>query len=93
MKFEWDENKRQENIRRHGLDFVEAQKMFNYPMLVRLDTRYDYGEDRYIGIGMANGRVLVIVYTERDHGNTIRIISLRKALKYECKQYEKHLSN
>ena len=67
--------------------------MFNYPMLVHLDTRYDYGEDRYVGIGMANGRVLVVVYIERDHGNTIRIISLRKALKYERKQYEKYLSN
>ncbi len=67
--------------------------MFHYPMLIRLNTRYDYGENRYTGIGMANGRVLVVVYTERDYGNIIRIISLRKALRYERTQYEKHLSN
>jgi len=43
MRFEWDEQKNQTNIRKHGLDFVDAHKIFDSPMLVKLDTRYEYG--------------------------------------------------
>ncbi len=93
MDFEWDEQKNKENIRRRGLDFIEASEIFNHPMLIQLDTRYDYGEDRWIGIGMTHSRVLVIVFTERDGGETIHIISMRKALKHERKRYEESISN
>lgn len=92
MKFEWDEQKRQTNIRKHGLDFEDAKEVFYGPMLVKLDTRTDYGEDRWIGIGMTKNRVVVVVYLEYDH-ETIRIISLRKALNYEQKQYQQHIAN
>lgn len=61
-------------------------------MLVALDEREDYGEDRWIGIGLLNGRVVVVVYTEPDD-ETIRIISLRKALSHERKRYEQYLKN
>ena len=93
MKFEWDEEKNKTNIRKHGLDFADAPEIFDGPMLVRLDTRQDYGEDRWIGIGFLRNRVVVVVYVERDDGETIRIISLRKALKYERKQFEQELAN
>ena len=46
MDFEWDERKRLTNLDKHGLDFVEAEEMFEGPMLVALDTRSDCGEDR-----------------------------------------------
>ena len=46
MKFDWDENKRLENIAKHGIDFIDVPEMFDGPMLVNLDTRCDYGEDR-----------------------------------------------
>jgi len=88
MRFEWDEQKRKTNIRRHGFDFADAKQVFAGPMLVRLDMRQDYGEDRWIGIGITHGRVVVVVYTEQDNGETIRIISLRKALKHEHKRFE-----
>lgn len=88
MRFEWDEQKRKTNIRRHGFDFADAKQVFAGPMLIRLDIRQDYGEDRWIGIGITNGRVVVVVYTEQDNGETIRIISLRKALKHERKRFE-----
>jgi len=88
MRFEWDEQKRKTNIRRHGFDFADAKQVFAGPMLVRLDMRQDYGEDRWIGIGITHGRVVVVVYTEQDNGETIRIISLRKALKHERKRFE-----
>ncbi len=51
MNFEWDERKRELNIRKHGLDLADAPGMFALPMLNALDTRYDYGEDRWLGIG------------------------------------------
>ena len=88
MKFEWDEEKRKANIRKHGLDFVDATDFFNHPMLTRLDTRFDYGEDRWVGLGMILNHVIVIVFTERDNGETVRIISIRKALKNERRKYE-----
>ena len=56
-------------------------------MLTGLDERKDYGEDRWIGIGLLKGIVAVIVFTERGE-DTIRIISLRKALKHERIKYE-----
>jgi uncharacterized DUF497 family protein len=93
MQFEWDENKRHRNIRKHGLDFESAKEIFRNPLLTRLDTRLDYMEDRWVGIGMTRNRVVVVVYLEYDDNDTIRIISLRKALNYERKQYERYLSN
>ncbi len=57
-------------------------------MLVKLDDREDYGEDRWIGIGLLNLRVVVIVFTE-SHPDTIRVISLRKATSNEQNQYER----
>ena len=92
MKFEWDERKNEVNIDKHGFDFADAHRIFNLPMAVELDQRSDYGEDRWIGTGMLDGRVAIVTYTEPDR-NTVRIISLRKALLYERKNYEQYLKN
>jgi len=93
VKFKWDEQKNKANIRKHGLDFADASQVFDGLMLVRLDTRQDYDEERWITIGMTKGRVVVIVYTEQDKGETICIISMRKALKHERKRYQETLKN
>ncbi|MBD2145062.1 BrnT family toxin [Sphaerospermopsis sp. FACHB-1194] len=92
MKFEWDEHKNQSNITKHGFDFADAYRIFNLPMLVYIDERQDYGEERYIGIGLLDGRVIVVVYTEPDV-NIVRIISLRKAISHERKRYEQYIKN
>ena len=92
MNFEWDKEKNKENIRKRGLDFFDAREMFEAPMLTELDTREDYGEDRFIGIGFLKSYVAVVVYTEPDE-QTIRVISLRKALKDERQRFERELSN
>jgi uncharacterized DUF497 family protein len=94
MKFEWDEDKRQENIRRHGFDFYDAPAMFSAPMLVAPDDRCEYGEERWIGLGMVGGRFAVVVFTERggERKKTVRIISMRKALKHERESYEREIS-
>jgi uncharacterized DUF497 family protein len=52
MRFEWDGRKNQANIQKHGFDFADAWEIFESPMLVALDERADYGEDRWIGIGL-----------------------------------------
>ena len=84
---EWDEEKRRTNIEKHGLDFADASQIFDGPILARLDNREDYGEERWIGIGLFKGLIIVMVFVERDE-DTIRVISLRKALKHERVRYE-----
>ena len=93
MEFEWDETKRKENLRKHGLDFLDAPTLFNGPMLVQLDTREHYGEPRFIGLGILESVCVVVAFTERSDGEVIRIISLRKALSHERKAFEKTLKN
>ena len=92
MRFEWDEEKNAVNIRNHKIDFADVPPIFNRPMLVELDEREDYGEDRWIGIGILRNIVAVVVFTEPSQ-DTIRIISARKANKHERKRYEQALTN
>jgi len=92
VRFEWDEEKNRINLAKHGLDFADAWEIFLAPMLTALDTRQDYGEARWIGIGSLRGRVVVVVFTE-SRSDRIRIISLRKAVKRECVRYEKALKD
>lgn len=66
--------------------------MFASPMLNALDTRYDYGEDRWLGIGLLQGRIVVIVYTYPD-AETLRVVSLRKAVSHERKRFAEVLKN
>lgn len=92
MNFEWDQLKNEANIAKHHLDFADAPRIFRLPLRISLDERQDYGEDRWVGLGMLDGRFVVVVFTEPDE-DIIRIISLRKALPYERKLYEQYLKN
>ena len=92
MKFEWDERKNEVNIRNHGFDFADAHQIFDLPILAAVDTREPYGETRYIGVGFLKQRVVVVVFVEEDN-DTIRIISLRKALKHERERFGKFLQD
>jgi len=92
MIFEWDEAKNRANVRKHGFDFAEAEEMFHGPLLVRPDTREDYGEQRWIGIGMIRGRIAFVAFAEHPQ-DTIRIISLRKAHHEEREEYEKAIQD
>lgn len=77
MRYIWDETKRQTNLRKHGLDFSDAEQVFAGPMVLIEDSREDYGEQRMIGIGLLDCLVVLVVHVETDE--TIRIISMRKA--------------
>ena len=92
MQFTWYEAKRRANIVKHKADFADVSEMFQGPMLVRPDVRQDYGEDRQVGYGFIKDRVMVIIFTE-PYPDVIRVISLRKASKYEQEKFEKALRN
>lgn len=85
MDFEWDERKNRENIRRRGISFRQAVKIFQGDILEWEDTREDYGEIRMITIGRAERRLLRVIYTKR--GNSTRIISARKVDKNDRQKY------
>jgi uncharacterized DUF497 family protein len=87
MKYEWDENKRQRNIKQHEIDFLYVLPLFaNKKAISFEDNRYDYGEVRHILFGEIDERLFQVAYTLR--GSTIRVISARKANKRERRIYE-----
>src|SRR5216683_7994677 len=85
MAFEWDAAKNAANIAKHGIDFEDAIRIFDAPVLERADARRDYGEDRIIAFGVSDERELAVVYTRR--GDRCRMISARRAHGRERKAY------
>ncbi|MBI4356835.1 MAG: BrnT family toxin [Gammaproteobacteria bacterium] len=92
MRFEWNEIKRISNLDKHDMDFVDAAEMFEGPMLVRQDTRKTYGEERFIGFGFIQKRLMAVVYASRKP-DIIRIISLRKANKREQERFKNEIED
>ena len=91
MNFHWDERKNKENIRKHGFDFADAWEIFELPMLADIDDS-EVSERRVAGIGFLKQHIVVVVFVEGED-YTIRLISLRKALKHERKRFEEFLRN
>ena len=88
IDFEWDEHKRQNNLRKHGIDFADAVEVFYDDLACTMEDPDHHGEQRFILIGIdAFQRVLVVVYTQTD-AHTIRIISARAATAAERRHYE-----
>jgi uncharacterized DUF497 family protein len=58
-KFEWDEQKRLANARKHGIGFADAVSIFEGDIVVVLDDHFDYGQTRYIAFGLLQGNVIV----------------------------------
>jgi uncharacterized protein len=85
MEFEWDESKRIANLRKHGIDFLDVPAVFDGSIVTIEDNRFDYGEDRFVTFGLLQGRIVAVVHTESE--DCIRIISARKANKYEQATY------
>ena len=88
MEFEWDPDKAAENLKKHGVDFVEASTIFSDPLEVTIpDPAHSEGEARFLSLGLsATDRVLVVAYTERE--GRIRIIHARVAEPKERRAYE-----
>jgi uncharacterized DUF497 family protein len=91
LEFEWDQGKATANVHKHGVSFEEAITIFSDPNAITIaDAEHSDAEDRFVDIGLsANGRVLVVVHTER--GRRVRIISCRKATPAERSQYEQQV--
>ena len=73
MRFTRDPAKNAINVRRHGIAFQDAARIFDGPTVERTDDRYDYGEFRIYAIGLMNGIEVTVIYTdrERDEGHII----------------------
>lgn len=90
MEFEWDEDKNKQNIAKHGISFDLAKTIFDGFTVDSIDSRFVYGEERTISLGMIEQAVLlVVVHTDRN-GNC-RIISARRANRKEKQRYEREI--
>jgi uncharacterized protein len=84
--FEWDDAKAAANWRDHGVSFHHALKAFRDRFAIeRFDDREGYGEERINRLGICDGVILHVTYTER--GERIRIISARRANRHEQDDY------
>jgi uncharacterized DUF497 family protein len=86
----YDETKRKSNIKEHGLDFAGCEAIFSGPVVSWEDDRERYSEQRINTLGVLNGVVVHMTYTER--GGKLRVISLRKAEKHEIKFFTQRFS-
>jgi hypothetical protein len=86
LRFGWDKSKAKSNYAKHGVSFDLAKEVFRDPFAVEfLDDRQDYGEERFVIIGMVRGHLLCVAYAERNE--VIRIVSARRATKHEQEAY------
>jgi uncharacterized DUF497 family protein len=86
--FEWDAEKARQNLKKHGVSFIEAASIFDDANLIELfDEMHSETEKRHLAIGMSkNGRLLVVSYTPR--GENLSIINARTAGKRLEQSYE-----
>jgi len=89
MRFSWHEPKRQTTLQKRGLDFAQAEQLFAGPTFTFEDDRRDYGEQRWVTLGLLREKVVIIVHTESE--DEIRIISMREANKDEQRLFFSNL--
>ena len=83
--FTWHEDKRQLNLRKHGIDFADAEAIFRGITFTAEDEREAYGERRFLTLGLLEDQVVSVTHTEDDE--EIRIIFIRKATRHEARFY------
>lgn len=88
--FEWDPRKESRNVDKHHIDFTTASLIWDGPVYERPDNRRDYGEARTVAFGLAEDRVLAVVFTWRQEAR--RIISGRIANSRERRVYETEIA-
>lgn len=90
VEFEWDEEKRREILARRGVDLLYAALIFEGEVLTRLDNRRDYGEERWISLGLVDGEPFTVVHTGR--AGAIRLITAWKGGRNDVAIYEAGLA-
>lgn len=91
INFEWDSRKAASNLKKHGVSFDEAKSVFFDEFAIQYfdPNNSELEDDRFLLLGFSNNsRVLLVCHCERNSGDTIRIISARKATKRERKFYK-----
>jgi len=94
ISFTWDQNKAESNVKKHKISFEEAQAVFSDPNARMIfDPDHSNDEDRFILLGLSSVlRILVVSHCYREDDRSIRIISARKANKYEQNKYWSFIS-
>ena len=87
MEVEFDPAKDSKNIAKHGLSLQAAEHFDWETALEREDDRFNYGEVRFVALGLLGSRVHVLAFTNGSHDEAIRAISLRPAEKHEARFY------
>ncbi len=82
MRFVWSEAKRTTNLKDHGIDLVDAPRVFEGPTYTFEDDRFFYSEQRFVTLGLLAGIPVSIVHTENE--DEIRVISFRQATRREA---------
>jgi len=90
MRYTWTNEKNGKNIRRHGIAFEDAKRIFEGPTVERIDDRFDYGEIRVYAIGLVNGLEITVIYTDKNDDER-RIISAWRAEPHERRYYWKKI--
>ncbi|MFH0787624.1 MAG: BrnT family toxin [Pseudomonadota bacterium] len=91
MNLEWDERKRRSNLEKHGLDFLDVSAVFEAPHVAVPSVNYGGKEERFLAIGLFEGRNVTVVYTTRSEA--IRVISFRRARYEERQKYQELYGN
>ena len=90
MHIIWDPEKAKENRVKHGVSLPDAEPVLFDPHAITREDEHAEGEQRFVTVGLdALGRVLVVIYTYR--GETVRLISARKATRNEMRAYERRI--
>jgi uncharacterized protein len=87
VNVEFDPAKDQANRRKHGLSLQAAERFEWETALEREDDRFDYGEARFVALGLIDNRLYVLVFAEGTNDDTVRPIGLRPAEKHEARYY------
>ena len=90
MRYTWTQEKYRQNLRRHGIAFEDAQRIFEGLTVERVDDRFDYGEVRVYAVGLVNGIEITVIYTDIGEDER-RIISAWRAEPHERRYYWKKI--
>ena len=88
MRYTWNSDKNETNLKRHGLLLSDSARIFDGPTLERLDDRFNYGEERWYAIGLMNGLEITVIYTDIAP-DTRRLISAWRSAKHEREAFWK----
>lgn len=90
MEFEWDEAKRRSVLAERGVDLLYAALIFEGPTLTAMDRRQDYGEERWVSLGVVDGECFIVVHTERN--GATRLITAWKGGQDDLRRYQESLA-